>query len=107
MTSRTDYFRCALSRAEGNRDLLSKVSAIPLSNNRNRTSIIHSAKEMQSVIQLNLAKLAITKPKSWKTHVAAIDRDFTMLEDTLEKLWTKPLSCHNLDSFHVDHTSGN
>lgn len=107
MTARTEYFRNALSRADGNRVLLSKLSAIPLSNGRDRKETIDSAKDMQSHIQMNLAKLVITKPKTWKSHVAAIDRDFELLEDTLEKLWANPLGRCYQNTSRVDRIPGN
>lgn len=107
MNARTDYFRNALSRAEANRVLLSKLAAIPLSNDRDRLHAISSAKDMQSNIQMNLARLAITKQKSWQTHIAVIDRDFEKLEDTLQKLWANTLDRRSRKSARVDHAIGN
>lgn len=107
MTARADYFRRALSRAESNRILLGKVSAIPFSNDKDRMKIIQSAKEMQSRIQMSLAQLAIEKPKSWMTSIQALGCDLDTLEDTLEKIWLSPLNSHSENSSHTNRLPGN
>ena len=107
MAANADYFQSALSRAESNRILLTKVSAIPFSNNRDRTKIIESAREVQSRIQSNLAQLAIEKPKSWRPAIKALDGDFILLEYTLESLWSSPLSSHLRDSTHINRPPDN
>ena len=107
MTSRANYFRLALSRAESNKILLAKVSVIPCSNDSKRSKMLHAAKVLQCRTQMNLGELVNAKQDEWLAHMSALDRDFKKFENTLEKLWTKPLNSHSENSSHTSRRSGN
>ena len=86
MTTKTDYYRSALSRAEANRILLAKASAIPITNDSKRSKMIRSAKVLQKRTRINLGQMANAKQNAWLTHMTALDRNLKKLEDTLDKL---------------------
>ena len=107
MTAKTDYYRSALCREESNRILLAKVSAMPFSNDSNRSKTIRSARVLQQRTRVNLGQLANAKRNVWQTHMAVLDRDFEKLERTLEKLRTKHVIGPGQKSVDVSQTSCN
>jgi len=107
MTAKTDYYRSALSREEANRILLAKVSAMPFSNDSNRSNTIRSAKVLQRRTRMNLGQLANAKRNVWQTHMAVLDRDFEKLESTLEKLGSKPATDPGRKSIDMSQTYSN